>query len=118
MSLSNIPEVDVHELARKLQSGESFVLLDVREPRELKHAKITDSRLRVAPMSRLEQLGIVALPEEAQQKDTEILVLCHHGIRSTQTTQWLQTQGWTNVFSVRGGIDDYAKLVDASVGKY
>ncbi len=118
MSLSNVPEVDVHELARKLQSDESFVLLDVREPRELNHAKITDSRLRVAPMSRLEQLGIAALPEEVQQKDTEILVLCHHGIRSTQATQWLQAQGWTNVFSVRGGIDDYAKQVDASVGKY
>jgi len=28
------------------------------------------------------------------------------------------TQGWTSAFSVRGGIDAYAKQVDAAVGKY
>ena len=118
MSFSAVPEIDVHELARKLQSGESFVLLDVREAWELDHAMIVDSRLKVVPMSRMAQLGVEALPEEVQEKDTEILALCHHGVRSAQATQWLQAQGWTNVFSVRGGIADYAAQVDASVGKY
>ena len=118
MSLSKIPEMDVYELARKLNSGESFVVLDVREAWELDHAMIVDSRLKVVPMSRLAQLGMGALPEEVQQKDVEILVLCHHGVRSAKATEWLLAQGWTNVFSVRGGIDEYAKQVDASVGKY
>ena len=118
MMNSSIPEIDVHELARKLQSGEKFVLLDVREAWELDYALINDSRLKVTPMSRLAQLGVTALPEEVQQKDVEILVMCHHGVRSANATEWLRAQGWTNVFSVRGGISDYARLVDGSVGKY
>ena len=118
MSTPGIPEIDVHELARKLGSSESFILLDVREAWELDHAMIVDDRLKVVPTSRLAQLGAEVLPEEVKQKDTEILVLCHHGIRSAQVTMWLLTRGWTNVVSVRGGIDDYARQVDTSVGKY
>ena len=118
MNFSMVPEIDVHELARKLGSEEPFVFLDVREAWELDHAMIVDSRLKVVPLSRLAQLGVGALPEEVQEKDTEILVLCHHGVRSAQATQWLLDRGWTNVFSVRGGIADYAVQVDASVGKY
>jgi hypothetical protein len=43
MNASPVPEVDVHELARKIRSGESFVLLDVREARELDCALIQDT---------------------------------------------------------------------------
>jgi len=118
MSFSEVPEIDVHELARKLQSGESFILLDVREAWELDHAMIVDSRLKVVPTSRLAQLGVGVFSEEIQRKDAEILVLCHHGVRSASVTQWMLAQGWTNVFSVRGGIAEYARVVDASVGKY
>jgi rhodanese-related sulfurtransferase len=118
MSVSTVPEIDVHELARKLKSDVSFVLLDVREAWELDYAMIVDSRLKVVPMSRLAQLGVGAFPEEVRQKDAEILVMCHHGVRSAKATEWLLAQGWTNVFSVRGGIDDYARKIDASVGKY
>ncbi len=118
MSFTSVPEIDVYELARKLQSDELFVLLDVREASELDYAMIVDDRLKVAPMSRLAQLGVGAFPEEVHQKDVEILVLCHHGVRSASATEWMLAQGWTNVFSVRGGIAAYAKQVDASVGKY
>ena len=118
MSFSEIPEIDVHALARKLKSGESFVLLDVREAWELDQAMIVDSRLKVVPTSRLAQLGMGAFSDEVRQKDSEILVLCHHGVRSANVTQWMLAQGWTKVFSVRGGIDAYAKEVDAMIGKY
>jgi rhodanese-related sulfurtransferase len=118
MSFLEIPELDVYELARKLKSGEAFVLLDVREAWELDCALIDDSRLKVAPMSRLSQLGVEALPREVRQKDVEILVLCHHGVRSANVTEWLRSQGWKNAFSVRGGIAEYARLVDGTVGRY
>ena len=118
MSFSSVPEIDVHELARKLGSDETFILLDVREASELDYAMLVDDRLKVVPMSRMAQLGLSAFPEEVQEKDAEILVMCHHGVRSAQVTQWMLAQAWTNVFSVRGGIDDYAKRIDASVGKY
>ena len=118
MSPFAVPEIDVRELARRLKSDETFVLLDVREAWELDHALIDDSRLKVVPTSRLAQFGTGALPDEVRQKDAEILVLCHHGVRSAQVTQWLLTRGWTNVVSVRGGINAYAKQIDATVGKY
>ncbi len=115
---SSIPEMDVQELARKLSSGESFVLLDVREAWELNQAKITDSRLEVAPMSRLANEGLDALPESAKARDARIYIICHHGTRSANVTAWLAAQGWKNVFSVRGGIDEYARRVDSSIGLY
>jgi rhodanese-related sulfurtransferase len=113
-----LPEITVVQLSEKLNSEESFILLDVRELSELNYAKLTDSRLEVAPLSRLAREGINALPEAARAQDAVIYVLCHHGNRSMQVTAWLAQQGWKNVFNVRGGIDEYARRVDASVGFY
>ena len=118
MSAPQVPEIDVHELGQKLKSSQSFILLDVREGWELDCALIDDSRLKVVPTSRLAQLGAEALPDEVQSRDVEILVLCHHGVRSASVTEWMRAQGWTNVFSVRGGISEYARVVDGSIGKY
>ncbi|MCK6539087.1 MAG: hypothetical protein L6Q26_03425 [Anaerolineales bacterium] len=112
------PEITVTDLSEKLKSEDKFILLDVRELDELNHAKLTDGRLEVTPMSRLAQEGSGALSEFAQSKDATIYVLCHHGNRSAQVTAWLAQQGWRNVFNVRGGIDEYARKVDQSVGFY
>jgi predicted sulfurtransferase len=35
-----------------------------------------------------------------------------------QVTAWLNQQGWKNATNVRGGIDEYARKVDSSVGLY
>ncbi len=113
-----IPEITIDELSQKLNSQDQFILLDVREPMELDLAKITDSRLEVTPMSRLANDGLNALSESAKDQDAVIYIMCHHGNRSGQVTAWLAQQGWKNVFSVRGGIDEYARRVDSSVGLY
>ena len=118
MSLPAVPEVDVYELARRLASGESFTLLDVREAWELDYALINDRRLKVVPMSRLSLLGVDALPQEVRQKEEEVLVLCHHGVRSANVTEWMLDQGWKKVASVRGGIAEYARVMDSSIGRY
>lgn len=112
------PEITVTELAEKLKSDEKFVLLDVRELPELGHAKIEDSRLEVAPVSRLANEGPGALPKSVQSQQLPVYILCHHGNRSIQVTAWLAQQGYKNVFNVRGGIDEYARTVDSSVGFY
>ena len=112
------PEITVTELFEKLKSEGKFILLDVREPDELNYAKLTDSRLEVTPMSRLAREGTRALSESAQLQDSTIYVMCHHGNRSAQVTAWLAQQGWKNVFNVRGGIDEYARHIDNSIGFY
>jgi rhodanese-related sulfurtransferase len=113
-----LPEITVTELSQKLNSEEEFILLDVREPHELSLAKVSDVRLDVTPMSRLAREGTKALSDAARAQDATIYVMCHHGNRSSQVTAWLAQQGWKNVFNVRGGIDEYARQVDQSVGFY
>ena len=113
-----IPEITVNELSQKLKSDEKFILLDVRELSELEYAKLTDSRLEVTPMSQLAREGTKALSESASSQDATLYVLCHHGNRSGQVTAWFAQQGWKNVFSVQGGIDEYARKIDSSVGFY
>ena len=112
------PEITVAELAKKLESEDKFILLDVRELDELEYAKITDSRLEVTPMSRLAQEGPGALSEFVRTQELPVYVMCHHGTRSAQVTAWLAQQGWKTVVNVRGGIDEYARKVDSSVGFY
>ncbi len=118
MSENSLPEIDVQTLAEKLQTDETFILLDVRELWELSEAKINDSRLQITPMSRLSNEGTEALSDSAQARDATIYVLCHHGNRSADVAAWLAQQGWTKVFNVSGGIDRYAARVDDSVGFY
>jgi rhodanese-related sulfurtransferase len=112
------PEITVTELGEKLKSDEKFILLDVRELSELEHARVTDSRLEVVPMSRLGSEGVAALSESARSQEIPVYVLCHHGNRSMQVTMWLARQGYKNAINVSGGIDAYARKVDSSVGFY
>jgi rhodanese-related sulfurtransferase len=118
MPSKKIPEITVEEFAKKLQSQDQFILLDVRETWELDFARIIDNRLENLAMSRLANDGVKALPDLARSHESEIYVLCHHGIRSADVTGWLVSQGWKNVLSVSGGIDEYARKVDSSVGFY
>ncbi len=112
------PEITVTELGEKLKSEEKFILLDVRELSELENAKIEDSRLQVTPMSRLASEGPAALSETIRSQEIPVYVICHHGSRSVQVTMWLAQQGYKNIVNVRGGIDEYARKVDSSVGFY
>lgn len=113
-----VPEINVKDLAKKLEQGERFTLLDVREEWELRLARIDDERLLVLPMSVLARQLKDAFPESLRNLDAPVVVMCHHGIRSAQVTAWMLQNGWQNVFSLAGGIDAFARQVDSSVGYY
>lgn len=112
------PEISVQEVARKQQARETFVWLDVREPHEFSAASIADPNVVQVPLSVLADRQLAALPPAAQDKDAEIVVFCHHGIRSAQVVAWLRQQGWTRALNMAGGIDAWAQEVDPSVGTY
>lgn len=112
------PEVTVQEINAKRQAGETFLWLDVREQDEVHTVQITDKRITVLPLSELAQRQLAALPSQAQAQDAEIVVFCHHGMRSAQVTSWLLQQGWTNVKSMAGGIDAWAHEIDPTIGTY
>ena len=117
------PEISVLDLKKKLEEakqngGQAPLLVDVREPNELLQAAIRTEAVTLAPLSQLAKQGVGALPAAAQEKEGELVILCHHGMRSAQVTAWLQQQGWSNVVSLAGGIDSWARQVDRSTGIY
>ncbi len=114
----NAPEISVQEAAQKLKSGEDVILMDVREPHELLRAKLPDEWVTSVPLSRLARELLDGLPENVRQKDAKIIVMCHTGVRSAQVTAWLRQQGWTDVWSLAGGIDAWARHIDPKVGFY
>ena len=48
-------------------------------------------------------------------REEEIVLHCHHGMRSEQASAFLARQGFTNIKNMLGGIDAWSAQVDASV---
>jgi rhodanese-related sulfurtransferase len=104
-------EISPEEVKSKVDAGEAFTLLDVREPWEFETAKITGSKLM--PMG--------DVPSRANQEldpEDHIIVLCHRGVRSMNVTVWLRQQGFEKAQSMRGGIDAWSRRVDQKVPVY
>jgi rhodanese-related sulfurtransferase len=104
-------EITPEEVKSKLDAGESFVLLDVREPWEFETARIAGSKLM--PMG--------DVPSRANQEldpEDHVVVICHRGVRSLNVTAWLRQQGFDRVQSMRGGIDAWSRQVDKNVPVY
>jgi rhodanese-related sulfurtransferase len=98
------------QLAEHLQQNQPL-LLDVREPWEFSICQISDSQL--VPMRQV--------PEFAQSLDPqqEIVVICHHGIRSKAVCQYLEQQfGFDQLINLEGGVDAWAKQLDPSMATY
>lgn len=104
-------ELSVDEAKQRLDTqSTTTVLLDVREPFELDICRIagaTHIPMRQVP----EQLS--TLPT-----DRHILVLCHHGRRSLNVTEFLRSRGYTAVSSVAGGIHEWAERIDPALARY
>lgn len=104
-------EITAEEVKAKLDAGDAFTLLDVREPWEVEAARIEGTRL--IPMG--------DVPSRAHQEldpEEHIIVLCHHGVRSMNVTAWLRQQGFEKTQSMRGGIDSWSRTVDSKVPLY
>lgn len=104
-------EIMPDEVQALRQSGEPFTLLDVREPWEYDTARIEGSTL--IPMGEI--------PMRANQEldpDEHIVVVCHHGVRSLNVTNWLRQQGFERAQSMRGGINLWSHTIDPSVPVY
>ena len=51
-------------------------------------------------------------------KDDEIVVICHHGMRSQQAANYLVQSGFKNIANLTGGIDAWSCNADSSVRRY
>lgn len=111
-----VPEITPHQLAERLERRDEALVLDVREGWELARASLPPGSFHHLPLSTLLQRGQNALP--ASRKGQETIVICHHGIRSAQVARWLIDLGWEGVSHLHGGLDAYARTVDAEIGSY
>ena len=105
-----VPAISVHELKRKMNEGETFELIDVREPFEYEIARID--------VATLIPLGEIVARTDELQRERPIVVHCHSGRRSAQAVRLLQQRGFTNVYNLEGGIDAWSDQIDSNVPKY
>jgi rhodanese-related sulfurtransferase len=104
-------ELSALELNTYLRSCESSpLLLDVRQPWEFDVCKIDNSVL----------LPMAQVPERIETLDStrEIVVICHHGIRSRKVGHFLKQSGFDKIINLSGGVDQWAKTVDQKMSTY
>tara|TARA_Y100001960_G_C14022210_1_gene516502 strand:+ start:19 stop:366 length:348 start_codon:yes stop_codon:yes gene_type:complete len=105
-------EIDVQQVKARLDSGETFLLLDCREQDEYDFAHIESAVL--VPMSQLQE----RVSELDPHRTASVVVYCHLGGRSLQVTHWLRQQGFEDVVSMAGGIDAWSQQIDPQVPRY
>jgi len=102
-------EVEPIEVARVLKAG-TIKLLDVRTSGEFAIAHIDGGVL--VDQALVDEI-VTTWP-----KETEIVTMCHHGIRSLDPAAFLRAHGFANVRSMRGGIELWSATVDGKVPRY
>lgn len=103
-------EITPGEVRTKLASGEKFVFVDVREKWEYDTARIEGSTL----------IPLRSIPANlnAFEGAGEVIVFCHHGVRSLDAAAWLRSQGVARARSMAGGIDRWSQEIDPKVPRY
>jgi adenylyltransferase/sulfurtransferase len=103
-------EVAPGEVKDMLARGEKLFFVDVREKWEYDTTHIEGSvliPLREIPanLARLEAAS-------------ELVLFCHHGMRSLDAAAWLRSQGVVGARSMAGGIDRWSAEIDPNVPRY
>jgi rhodanese-related sulfurtransferase len=104
-------EISPEQTQALMDSGERFILLDVRESWEYEIARLEGAKLM--PMGE-----VSARARRELDIDDQIVVYCHHGVRSLSVTHWLRQQGFAHTQSLRGGIDAWSREVDGKIPTY
>jgi rhodanese-related sulfurtransferase len=103
-------EMTPREVSARLERGDKFLFVDVREKWEYEAAHIDGSvliPLREIP-AHLERLA----------READIVFFCHHGVRSMDAAAWLRSKGVAGARSMAGGIDRWTTEVDPLVPRY
>ena len=103
-------EKTVSELKAMIDSGADFQLIDVREPHEAEIASIDGALL--IPMN--------TVPDHIAEitKDKPVVVHCRSGARSGRIVEYLESQGYDNLYNLKGGILAWADEIDPEMAKY
>jgi rhodanese-related sulfurtransferase len=100
----NVKELTVLEIAQKIERGEKFIFIDVREDDEWK-AGYAKGAIHIGK-------GVIErdIETDIPNKNSEIVLYCGGGFRSALAAEALQKMGYTNVASMDGGIKGWRAL--------
>jgi len=107
-----VVEISPVALRARLDAGEEFLLLDVREPFEAEIARIPGARL--VPLGQLS----AALAELEPWRERSVVVHCKTGGRSRRACLELSAKGFLHVENLAGGIEAWSQEVDPLVKRY
>jgi rhodanese-related sulfurtransferase len=105
-----VGEIAPGDLRSKVDRGEQFVLLDVREPEEVAIVRL--------PGSVHIPMGEVPGRLHELDPDKETIVYCHHGVRSLHVANFLAQRDFEHVMSLAGGIDAWAVEIEPGMRRY
>ncbi len=105
-------QLSPRELEARLKSPIPPLLLDVRQPEEHQFASLPSSLL--IPLGEL----FLRAEELEEWKCADVVVYCHHGIRSLNAIGQLRHLGFQKLHNLSGGIDRWSTEVDSSVPRY
>ena len=103
-------EIGPDELRARLEQKRPIVLLDVRDEWETRLCRLENSTH--IPIEEIEFRTDELNPEE------EIVVYCHHGIRSAAVAEYLRRLGFAKAVNLAGGLDLWARTVDPAMARY
>ena len=103
-------EIEVTEVKQKLDRGDEFVLIDVREPHEYQICNI--------PAAKLIPLGQIGQRLSELDPEADIVIHCKSGMRSARACGVLKAAGFKHVRNMKGGILAWSDQVDPTVPKY
>jgi rhodanese-related sulfurtransferase len=92
-----------------LDAGEDIEIIDIREDWEVQNGMLAEA-VHI-PMNDIPD-ALDDIP-----MDKPVVLMCHLGSRSSQVADWMEAQGYENLYSLAGGIERWAKDVDPSVIK-
>ncbi len=90
-------DIDVIELKQKIDRGDDFLFLDVREVHEYEQFNLN---AKLIPLGNL----MSQLDELEDYKEKEVIVHCRSGARSGNAKQLMMQSGFKNVRNVLGGV--------------
>lgn len=105
-----VRELPPAALASRLQAGDPITVIDVREEWEW-------TTVRVECAQHI-PLGSFATAAASLDPEAEIVLLCHHGMRSLAAANHLVQRGFRRVWNLSGGIDRFAAEIDPSMPRY
>lgn len=103
-------ETTVEEVHARLERGDDFDLIDVRNPEEWQICRIEGAKL----------IPLGELPERVHELDSarELVVHCKSGARSAKAVAFLRDAGFRKIKNVRGGILEWARRIDPNMPTY